>query len=580
MTVAKAIFISYRRCDSIDIVGRIYDRLVAYFGANSVFKDVDSIPFGVNFRQHLEREVSHCPVLLAVIGPEWLTITDKQGQRRLDDPADWVRVEIEAALKRDSLVIPVLVGGASIPKDTDLPDSLRGLVYRQSALVRHDPDFHRDLDRLIQRLEEVFSRLTPPAGAPSSPYGALIDDLAAALTAAKSPQEPTPRPLTRRRWLRLMGLGLMGGSSTLAVRHWRQSLQELTPNRIAAPLPSLATLPDRLQRAWTAATDLSSDRTDAYEFASVTVDEFGRQRHQAQVATQAYTEISLETPTGTVLLPLVAIAGGQFLQGAPAAEPGHAAADLQPTIATVDSFWMSIYPITQAQWRAVAQLPEVNRPLATNPAHFKGDDDRPVEQVTWMEAVEFCDRLSRLAQPGLSPFRLPTEAEWEYACRAKTTTPFHTGETLTTALANYDGTYPYRQEPVGTLRGTTTAVGSLGHANAFGLYDMHGNVLEWCADAWTQQVPEAIDEDIETDSQADEPPTTELIQADPSHTPRPHVEPPVRAIRGGSWQSRPHHCRSAYRTGLTAHSRQRDVGFRIVRSLLLENQADSGPGTS
>lgn len=226
MTVAKAIFISYRRCDSIDIVGRIYDRLVAHFGANSVFKDVDSIPFGVNFRQHLEREVSHCPVLLAVIGPEWLTMADKQGHRRLDDPADWVRVEIEAALKRDSLVIPVLVGGASIPNDTDLPDSLRGLVYRQTALVRHDPDFHRDLDRLIQRLEEVFSRLTPPSGPSSSPYGALIDDLAAALTAAKSPPEPTARPLTRRRWLRLMGLGLLGGGSTLAVRPWRQSLQE------------------------------------------------------------------------------------------------------------------------------------------------------------------------------------------------------------------------------------------------------------------------------------------------------------------------------------------------------------------
>ncbi|TVP68988.1 MAG: TIR domain-containing protein [Leptolyngbya sp. LCM1.Bin17] len=575
MTVAKAIFISYRRCDSIDIVGRIYDRLVAHFGANSVFKDVDSIPFGVNFRQHLEREVSHCPVLLAVIGPEWLTMADQQGHRRLDDPADWVRVEIEAALKRDSLVIPVLVGGASIPGDTDLPDSLRGLVYRQTALVRHDPDFHRDLDRLIQRLEEVFSRLTPPSGPPSSPYGALIDDLAAALTAAKSPPEPTARPLTRRRWLRLMGLGLLGGGSTLAVRPWRQSLQALTANRIATPMPSLATLPDRLQRAWTAATEVSSDRTDTYEFVSVTVDEFGRQRHQAQVTTQAYAEISLETPAGTVLLPLVAIAGGQFLQGAPATEPGHSAADLQPTMATVEPFWISIYPITQAQWRAVAQLPEVNRPLAANPAYFKGDDDRPVEQVSWMEAVEFCDRLSRLAKPGLSPFRLPTEAEWEYACRAKTTTPFHTGETLTTALANYDGTYLYRQEPVGTLRGTTTAVGSLGNANAFGLYDMHGNVLEWCADAWTQQVPEHMDGDTDTDSQADESPTTELIQAD-----QPHTEPPVQVIRGGSWQSRPHHCRSAYRTGLIAHSRRRDVGFRIVRSQLLENQADSGPGTS
>ncbi|NJL46773.1 MAG: toll/interleukin-1 receptor domain-containing protein [Leptolyngbyaceae cyanobacterium SM2_5_2] len=156
MTLARSIFISYRRRDSIDITGRIYDRLVAHFGQGSVFKDVDAIPLGVNFRRHLEREVSHCPVLLAIIGPQWLGITDGRGHPRLANPKDWVRVEIETALRRDSLVIPVLVGGAELPDDTALPESLKGLAYRQGTSVRHDPDFHRDMDRLIQRIEGVF----------------------------------------------------------------------------------------------------------------------------------------------------------------------------------------------------------------------------------------------------------------------------------------------------------------------------------------------------------------------------------------------------------------------------------------
>jgi formylglycine-generating enzyme required for sulfatase activity len=545
MTVTKAIFLSYRRCDSIDITGRIYDRLVAHFGADSVFKDVDSIPFGVNYRQHLEREVSHCPVLLAVIGPQWLTTTDEQG-RRIDNPADWVRVEIEAALKRDSLVIPVLVGGAELPQDDELPESLRGLVYRQSALVRHDPDFHRDLDRLIQRLEEVFSR---GSGLESPPYGALLDDLAAAVRAAHT---PPPRPLTRRRWLRLAGLGLVGGSSALALRH-RGAIRETVAAQDVVPTVSeLSALPDRLQRAWAVATEVSSDRPDGYTYTSVTVDEFGQIRHQGQMSTQAYEDIRLETPEGPVTLTLVTVSGGTFLFGFPPTELGYEASQPSQTIATVDSFWMSVYPITQRQWQAVAQLPEVSLPLAPKPAYFKGDGDCPVEQVTWAEAVEFCDRLSRFVDAEAPSFRLPNEAEWEYACRANTTTPFHTGATLTTDLANYNGTQPYRQEPVGEWRGTTVAVVSLGYANGFGLYDMHGNVLEWCA-PWTGMEAATLDSLGGSQSPAD---------AERSDG--------WKVVRGGSWQSPPQHCRSAYRTGLVSQTRRRDVGFRIVRPLAAE----------
>ncbi|MGG6239457.1 SUMF1/EgtB/PvdO family nonheme iron enzyme [Nodosilinea sp. AN01ver1] len=581
MSSAKSIFISYRRRTSIDITGRIYDRLVAHFGENSVFKDVDSIPFGVNFRHHLEQEVSHCPVLLAIIDPDWLGVTDDRGRPKLVNPADWVRIEIETALQRDRLVIPVLVGGATLPEERDLPEGLKALAYRQSAQVRCDPDFHRDLDRLIHRVEGVFTSLavgtesaalvkdrlgaTAPEGrswpsTPTSPPANLIDELAAALaTASAAATTPVPK-MGRRRWLRMMGLGLVGSGSALAIHQRVPALQTLRTGG-TPPMPDLSTLPHRIQTALEqaeaaiASPDLASElgtpepesselansdpglgamtSSELYSYESVSVDEFGMGRSQVKFSTPSHQALQLETPVGPVMLRLVAITGGQFVLGAPDSEPGRDPTQPAQTIAAVDSFWMSVHPITQGQWRAVAQMPRVNLDLNPNPAYFTGSD-RPVEQVSWAEAVEFCDRLNQFAKTypsgsSLKHYRLPTEAEWEYACRAKTTTPFHTGQTLTTDLANYNGTQPYRQEPPGQFRGTTTAVGAFGKANDFGLYDMHGNVLEWC-----------------------------------SAQPNPAADDTWQVVRGGSWQSPPQQCRSAFRSGRKADTRSNEVGFRIV----------------
>ena len=157
---AGRIFISYRRKDSADVAGRIYDRLVDHFGEGTVFQDVEDIPLGMDFSEHISGVVSKCDAFLAIIGDEWLKVADAEGRRRLDNPADNVRIEIESALQRKIPLIPVLVCGASMPREDELPESLRKLAYRNATQVRPNPDFRADMTRLIEGLEDLFSRRT------------------------------------------------------------------------------------------------------------------------------------------------------------------------------------------------------------------------------------------------------------------------------------------------------------------------------------------------------------------------------------------------------------------------------------
>jgi hypothetical protein len=151
-----SIFISYRRSDSLDATGRIYDRLSEEFGPTAVFRDIDSIPLGVSFPELLKGALSRTDVVLVVIGPTWLTAADGEGRRRLDDPADFVRLEIETALSCDVPVIPVVVSNARLPSQSELPGPLSPLALRNGISVRPDPDFHRDMDRLISKLESLL----------------------------------------------------------------------------------------------------------------------------------------------------------------------------------------------------------------------------------------------------------------------------------------------------------------------------------------------------------------------------------------------------------------------------------------
>ena len=149
------VFISYRRQESSGMAGRLYDRLVARFGDDQVFMDVDTIALGVDFTEVIAQAVSNCTVLLAVIGPGWLTATDDEGQRRLEDPDDIVRVEIQAALERDIRVIPILVEGAVMPRRQQLPEELAGLALRNAHSLRHE-SFRPDADRLLAAIEPIL----------------------------------------------------------------------------------------------------------------------------------------------------------------------------------------------------------------------------------------------------------------------------------------------------------------------------------------------------------------------------------------------------------------------------------------
>jgi hypothetical protein len=168
------IFLSYRREDSEHIAGRLYDRLKARFGRGNVFMDLDTIPFGVDFREHLGQAVARCDVLLAVIGEAWLDVRfengPRQGQRRLDDPADFVRIEVESALARNIPVIPVLVGKAAMPAEQELPQgTLRALAFRNAAEVRSGRDFHDHVSRLIRGIEHLGSGQKEQSKAPVNP---------------------------------------------------------------------------------------------------------------------------------------------------------------------------------------------------------------------------------------------------------------------------------------------------------------------------------------------------------------------------------------------------------------------------
>lgn len=241
---------------------------------------------------------------------------------------------------------------------------------------------------------------------------------------------------------------------------------------------------------------------------------------------------SIDFELNGVKFEFVSIPAGKFKMGSPDTEVGRNEDEETQHEVTVSGFFMGKYEVTQAQWKAVMGIDN-------NPSKFKGDN-RPVENVSWNKAQEFITKLNK--QTGKT-YRLPTEAEWEYACRAGTETVFNTGKNITTDQANYDGQYPYADYPKGMYRECTTDAGTF-EPNAWGLYDMHGNVWEWCSD-WYEE---------------------EYYTNSPDTDPKGPASGEFRVIRGGSWFSGAVMCRSARRYSQYPTNTKNYLGFRLVIS--------------
>lgn len=264
-----------------------------------------------------------------------------------------------------------------------------------------------------------------------------------------------------------------------------------------------------------------------FEFETVTVNAKGeiveKKHHQAYAKTE-------ELGNG-VTLEMVYVPGGTFMMGS--SDSGGDKSETPLHQVTVPPFYMSKYPITQAQCQAV---------LGVNPSYTKGEN-RPVERVSWYDICVFCQELSRITG---EEYRLPSEAEWEYACRAGTTTPFYFGETITSDLANYQGNRIYASEPKGVYRKQTTDVGQF-PPNAFGLYDMHGNIWEWCADYYHEDYTYAPSDGSAWITKG---------------------KYKVRLLRGGSWFYPANYNRSAYRFGCSPGYSDLLMGFRVARTII------------
>jgi formylglycine-generating enzyme required for sulfatase activity len=322
------------------------------------------------------------------------------------------------------------------------------------------------------------------------------------------PQRPkTPKPIARRSFLGQAGqlVGWTVAGSIGAV---------VTSRLLSPPINS------------------SSNRLARFRAETVTVDDQGNITASQTIEPEYFTE----TING-IGIDMVLIAGGTFSMGSPDGEESRSDTESPQHEVSVPDFSLGKFAVTQAQWRAVAQLPQINQSLKANPSRFKGDN-RPVEKVSWDDAQEFCARLSQATGKA---YRLPSDAQWEYACRAGSTTPFAFGATLNTDIANYDGNHTYGNGKKGVYREQTVDVGSF-PPNVWGLYEMHGNVLEWCEDSWHENYNGAS-----TDGTAWIDNSTEN-----------------KLLRGGSWYYAPRYCRSAFRHAASRGDRYHDLGFRVL----------------
>ncbi len=423
----EAIFVGYRRDDTADVAGRIYDAMAQRFGKQRVFKDVDNIGPGVDFGDYIKTVLPRCRVALVLIGPHWLESKDETGKRRLDDDHDWVRIEIETALATpDVLVVPVLVNGARMPRGEEVPDSLKPLLRRNAAIIRRDPDFHDDVERLATAIR-------------SSVNTGVID------------------------------LSKIGGKSVgLAPSRERTNrIPLLIGGAIAAALAIVAIGFGVLRWLPTPSAETAEEQTTTLKPAP----QDSAETQQPQTQQPQTQQPSAAAPTQSAATTSPAPAPVQE----PVRTPSVSAGALPEMVRIPGrNFEVGRTEVTFAQWDACVAGGGCNGYRPNDQGWGRGN--RPVINVSWNDAQAYVQWLSQRTE---QRYRLPTSAEWEYAARAGSTTNFWWGDQDPVCDqgarngAIFDGCTENRAR--------TRVVGSF-QPNGFGLYDVHGNVWEWVED--------------------------------------------------------------------------------------------------
>ena len=409
-----------------------------------------------------------------------------------------------------------------------VPEALGAVLHQAMAMGRDQrPQSAAAMRATLAGLRD--DSVAPLASAAPSP----ADAVTVAVPPSSSASLVVAVPARRRAWLAAAGVAVAVVSIGLVVAApgQRPGSAVAVPREAAPADVDLAPI-----------TIAPAERTFAFRSASVAA---GGAVTQTDRQARSY----LEDLGKGVAIEMIAIPGGEFLMGTASAEyPDEG----PPHTVKIRPFYLSRHEVTQAQWRAVAALPRVARALDPDPSAFKGDD-LPVEQVSWLDAMEFCERLSRKTR---HVYHLPSEAEWEYAARAGTTTHFAFGDALAPTLASYDATVPFAGGARGPAPTSTSKVGSFGVANAFGLSDMHGNVSEWCLGEYHASYEGAPGDNRPWMAGGD--------------TDR-HV------LRGGSWDDLAVDCRSANRYSYPREGRRQTIGFRLAMSLTQPAMSAAAP---
>jgi formylglycine-generating enzyme required for sulfatase activity len=510
--MAGKIFINYRRGDEPGFTQALLGRLEQSFLAEQLFIDVDNIPPGEDFVHVLESQVARCDTLLAVIGKGWLDATDEHGSRRLDDPNDFVRIEIAAALSQGKRVIPVLVGAAHMPRPDELPEALRPLARRNAVRLTHER-FRADTQGLVKALQRGLEEVE-----------ALRAETIGAVTQKSEPRKSWQSPRRAVLLVSVLGVVLAGSFGLwLANPHVTPVPQATAPLQpapapVQAPVTPAPPAPASVQAP---ATPASSGEMP-----------LSPERERALKSKDTFKECD-KCPE------MIVVPAGNFTMGSPANELERETWEgPQHKVTFARQFAVGRFAVTFDEWDACVTDNGCNGYKPDDPGWGRGR--QPVVMVSWDDAKAYAAWLSK--KTGKS-YRLLSEAEREYVTRAGTMTPFWWGSSISTSQANYDGGI-YGNGVRGEYRARTVPVDSF-QPNPWGLYQVHGNVEEWV-------------EDCDYDGYQGAP-------TDGSAWTSGHCG--SRVFRGGGWDKAPQDLRAAYRFSLPSYARDKDRGFRVGRTL-------------